>query len=107
MTEREKFEANEKKRELLILCGYRCQVCGTRNTRLEMAHIIPKHKKYLKKYGKDIIHHSKNIRITCPGRCNDSVLMDPATHPVECEKHVAKIRDCLEKERLTNGANWY
>lgn len=97
MTGSQKQEANDKKLEMYIKAGCRCFECG-RHLRLseaQLAHRIPKHKKYLKKYGPDVIHHELNMRISCSG-CNSVALLDPATHPVEVAELVDRIREELK-----------
>lgn len=95
LEERERIEA--QKRRVWFLQRGRCYVCG-KNLRepWDMAHRIPKHDKYLKKYGGEVIHHRFNIRGTCRGACNDAVLLDPATHPVEAGELIAEIMEDLK-----------
>ena len=72
-----------------------CGVCGKLFTDFnppEIAHRIPKHKKWLKKYGKEIIHHRLNLVATCKN-CNSSVLVNPATLPGKAL--IAEIRQAI------------
>ena len=75
----------------------RCHVChrSLYFHQCQWAHIIPATKGYLNKYGVDVIHHPLNGRITCP-KCNQKVLMDPKTHPIEAAELVAKIQEELD-----------
>ena len=97
MNEIQKHDANLKKFHAWINAYMRCQVCGKHLEfyNCELAHRIPKHKKYLKKYGPEIIHHPLNMRITC-SKCNSRVLIDPATNPIEAEHLIKKIKADLE-----------
>jgi len=94
MTPREKLEANERKIELIESRGGRCEVCGKQNQNLQLAHRIPKG--YADIYGSVVINHPLNLVVTCPGNCNDSVLMKPATQPVRVKKLIERIRTALD-----------
>ena len=61
----------------------------------QLAHRIPKTKAYLRRWGKEIIHHRLNLVAVCGLRCNAAVLLDPATHPIESEALVDQIRSEL------------
>lgn len=91
-----KLDAIEQKERMYNKAKGRCHFCSKRLpfTEAQLAHIIPKHKKYLSKYGADIIHHEYNMLITCD-KCNSKALLDPATHPVECAELVEKIKETL------------
>lgn len=93
-----KFEAIEQKERMAVKARWRCVVCGKRLSfnEMELAHRIPKHKKYLRKYGPEIIHHPFNMRITC-SKHNSTVLIDPATHPIEAEELVREIKEYLKR----------
>jgi hypothetical protein len=88
MTEREKFEAEQKKWKIYSLRRGRCEVCGKVMAfeQSQLAHRVPKHKKYIKRYGEWFIHSEQNMALVCSLQCNSAVLMDPATHPVEAEE---------------------
>ena len=62
---------------------------------LQLAHRIPKAKSYLKKYGKEVIHHKLNLATVCSLKCNDAVLLDPKTHPIEAQELIEKINEVL------------
>ncbi len=98
--EKEKEEMIEKKLYLLNKTGWRCEVCGKRLTldNAQLAHRIPQTKAYIKKYGKQIIHHELNLACVCSLRCNSAVLLDPKTHPVEALELIEKIREALLAE---------
>ncbi len=70
MTEREAFEASEQKREIMMGSGYRCVQCGAKG--MFLAHHIAQSSVNIRKYGKQVIHHSKNMSLVCSDpRCND------------------------------------
>jgi len=99
MTERERFEYQENRIRLMIDRGCKCEVCGKplTSSSLQLAHRIPKTKGYLKKYGKEVIHHTLNLATVCSLKCNDAVLLDPKTHPIEAQELIRKIKDALGK----------
>jgi 5-methylcytosine-specific restriction endonuclease McrA len=49
-----------------------CQYCGKPIAygQPQVAHQIPQRKMYLKKYGKEIIHHPNNLKSVCSLKCN-------------------------------------
>lgn len=77
--------------------GYRCGVCGKYITpyNSQLAHIVPQAKGYIKKYGKEVIHHPMNMVAVCSLRCNSAVLCDPKTHPIESQELIDKIKKDL------------
>ena len=96
MTDRERFEASEQKLALIERAGGMCEVCGASLTHPQIAHRIPKFKRYLKKWGKEVIHHPFNLAIVCSLRCNSAVLLDPATRPIEAEQLIQRILENIE-----------
>jgi len=100
MTERERFVYQENRIRLMVERGCKCEVCGKplHLGNLQLAHICPATKGYLKKYGKEVIHHPLNLATVCSLKCNDAVLLDPKTHPIEAKELIEKI-----KEELKNG----
>ena len=60
---------------------------------LQLAHKIPATKGYLKRYGKEVIHHPLNLATVCSLKCNDAVLLDPKTHPIEAEELIRRIKN--------------
>jgi len=77
--------------------GMPCPVCGNPMDAPQMAHRIPKHKKYLRRYGPAVIHNRLNMVAVCSLACNSAVLIDPATHPIEAGELAKTIRDDLIK----------
>lgn len=94
MNERERFEANEMKLRLLNARGWICEVCGQPLSpcNAQLAHRIPKTKRNLKSYGKEVIHNPLNLACVCSLRCNSAVLCDPSTRPVEAMELLERIR---------------
>ena len=95
MNANERIRAEELKREFIAVSQYRCQVCGGIMKLPQLAHRIPKRKCYLKKYGRQVIHHRFNLAVVCSLKCNAAVLLDPATHPIEAAELIKKIREDL------------
>jgi hypothetical protein len=98
MTDRERFEASEQKLALIERAGGMCDVCGASLTHPQLAHRIPKFKRYLKRWGKAVIHHPLNLVVVCSLRCNSAVLLDPATNPIEAEKLIGKILENINNK---------
>ena len=70
-----------------------CESCGKPLTEgFQLAHIIPQTKHNLKEYGKEVIHHDLNLKVVCSLKCNSKVLKNLATHPVEGQELIAKIK---------------
>ena len=78
MTNIEKIEADEMKLQRIINNNYHCEVCNKRfgQSQLQLAHRIPKHKRYLEEWGEKIIHHRLNLVLTCD-KCNSGVMLNP------------------------------
>ena len=77
MTEREMIHVSETKLRLLESRDNRCEVCGKLIGPYEtqLAHRIPQSKRNLKKYGKTIIHDTRNLAVTCGLECNAKVIV--------------------------------
>lgn len=94
MTLKERLDMLELKLRMLTKNGHKCEVCN-RPISLDMAqlaHRIPKTKHNLRTYGKEVIHHEKNLAIVCSLQCNSAVLLNEATHPIEAQELVNDIR---------------
>jgi hypothetical protein len=89
-----KQELNDKK-IIDIAIQRLCAVCKKPLTldNAQYAHRIPKHKKYIKKYGKEVINSRFNLALVCSLKCNCAVLLDPATHPVEAAELIKQIKE--------------
>ena len=90
----------EKRCEVCARADGYCEVCGILRpehgpwgVRGECAHVVAKTKWALRRYGEVAIDHVDNLRWTCPGKCNDAVLITLRT--AERERHVASILDKL------------
>ena len=72
-----------------------CYVCGRFLSVYggELAHIIPKTKANIRKYGLHIIDHKDNLRLTCP-KCNSSVLIG-AGRQAKIDEHIENIKRLL------------
>lgn len=101
MTERERDRALQTRWAVYNRAGGWCEVC---NAPLDfrtyhMAHIVPKSKANLRKYGREIIHHPDNMKATCGLRCNAAVLI--GCSPVAEAEHIAMIREKVEHGNAT------
>lgn len=101
MTQRESFELSELREQLFKECGYVCQnpECGKsiyHNGSPMLAHKIAQTLGNIKKYGKCVIHHPKNLAPVCCLKCNDA--MNIGYNTGEAEKLADEIRDDLLKE---------
>ena len=96
MTGRDKFYANEEKERRVLLSRGICEQCRRHCGKIpELAHRIPKG--YAEVYGKEVIHHRFNTVLVYSRKCNDAVLLNPASHPVEATELIKKIQEDLEK----------
>ncbi len=97
LDEIERIEA--LKRQIAIEQNGKCAFCGEElSYPYELAHRIPKHKWIIKECGADVIHHRINLRATHSGRCNDGVMVSPASNPVDSEAIIAEIKKALEED---------
>ena len=96
MTTEQKEEAVLMKQSIFTQQGGRCAICGKPLiVPFDLAHRIPKSKVNLKQWGEKIIHHRLNLRGTCPGACNDAVMISPAAQPVKAAELVELIKLAL------------
>lgn len=92
MTEREKLRCDEMKLQIASEQGNLCVVCHrVLPANATLAHRIGQGKRNLERYGKKIIHHRLNVAMTCPGDCNDMIMID---------NHQEQKRELLERIRL-------
>ena len=98
MTERERFEAAERKLEQICEQRY-CEVCGEPLRKFgppQWAHRIAQTEANIKKYGKAVIHHGLNLALVCARpRCNDAVNIGFSTEQADCL--AAEIREDIKK----------
>ena len=94
-----KIEADEAKQQRIQDSNYTCDVCNKRfgSSQLQLAHIIPKHKNYIKRFGLEVIHHPDNLVLTCD-KCNSSVMLNPDTIPGQ--EHINNILRKIYENRL-------
>jgi len=92
--DRKSQEIIEMKIYLLAKNGGRCEVCHQplALSDCQLAHRIPQTKYNLKTYGKAVLHHEFNLAAVCSLKCNSKVLKNLATHPVEGQELIAKIK---------------
>lgn len=100
MTERESFQVSEAKERIYNLQGGLCAVCrhpvpfpG------QLAHRIPQTKANLKKFGKRVIHHERNMLMVCSLKCNSAVNI--GGDPMMTEWLVGNITDSLAVDSTT------
>jgi hypothetical protein len=87
-----------KMRSLLVSQNFRCASCNKKfkaGDKIELAHKVKAGKYNYKKYGKGIIDHVINLAATHPGKCNDKQNMSRAAHPIEAEKLIINIKNCI------------
>ena len=100
-----KFEEIERieemKRQIAQEQNGLCATCGDPlGPVFDLAHRIPKHGWMVKKYGPKVIHHRINLRATHSGRCNDAVMVSPASRPVEAQKIIDEIMEDLKYGKM-------
>lgn len=89
----------ELKRRIALDQNGLCAHCGRElQYPYDLAHRISKSKVNLKLYGAEIIHHRINLRATHSGRCNDGVMVSPASNPVTAAEIIAEIRKAIEED---------
>ena len=73
---------DDKRRLVYARAGRLCEVChvarplhGPWGIRGEVAHRVANTKWCRERYGEDMLDHVDNLAWTCPGRCNDAVLI--------------------------------
>jgi hypothetical protein len=95
MNYRKSLAIAEMKLEKCHEQGYKCPVCGeyVDVATGELAHRIPQRRWCLARWGAKVIHHSRNLVLTHPGRCNDAVSI--SNHPLECERLAREIQEEL------------
>ena len=98
MNFREKEKAIAQKRIIWMEQGQRCHICGIPLPwyKAQAAHRIAKADWALKKWGKEVIHHKKNLRVTCAGNCNDAVSLNPES--IEALELIREIQEELKSE---------
>ena len=90
-----------KKRYLLHKQGMKCYSCGqifTSYSEVQLAHRLIRSKPNLKLYGYEIIDHVLNLRATHGGACNDKVIINRATKPLEAMELIEEIKKQIDME---------
>ncbi len=97
MTGKELLKYEETRIDVYNRARGKCEVCNSPIEYLtyQMAHKIPQSKMYLKKYGKEVIHHRLNFVATCGLICNGRASI--SGWPLEIDELVQKIRLELEE----------
>lgn len=96
LTFKEKLKAIELKQEMISEQGNRCYFCGEMFSSKcipQMAHILVKSKSNIKVYGAEVIHHRRNMVITCPD-CNSKAILNRSRTEL-VKNHVEKIKSEL------------
>jgi ferredoxin len=76
---------------------WECVHCGKRVTShsAQLAHLIPQRKHLIRRYGKEIIYHKKNLVTVCGLRCNNAVQVNAP----ELQELIARgVRESREGE---------
>ena len=92
MTERQQLNLEDQKKRIFAIYGGRCACCGKPATQL--AHQIPQTKRFLRKYGREVIHHRMNLLPVCNLRCNAKV--DIGNRPLVVKQLVIDIRKAMK-----------
>ena len=77
------------------MCGTYRPMQGPWGIRGQCAHRVARTKWAVKKYGEDCIDHPDNLAWTCPGKCNDMVLI--TFRPAQADELMASIRRKLDE----------
>lgn len=94
MTPKQKLQAEELRRNIIIEQGNKCFVCGkgfSFNNLPQISHRIPKYKRYIDKYGAEVIHHRLNLRACCDV-CNVKVSINPCSQPIKAAELIELIK---------------
>jgi hypothetical protein len=88
---------SETKLRIFARDNWTCQVCGKMliDGIPQLAHRINQSKMYLKKYGKEIIHHDLNMISVCSLKCNIAVSIYGKDKLID--DLVKKIKKILDK----------
>ncbi len=101
MTEREKFQIAEMKEFVFTRDSWQCQTCGRSIYHYgtpQMAHRIAATESNIRKYGKEVIHHSRNLKPVCSLRCNDAQNIGFDTEAAD--SLARSIRETIQRESV-------
>lgn len=95
----EKMDALEDKIRLCISKGNRCEYCGELlpSNKLQLAHIVPKHKNFIERYSYEAINHKLNFKVTC-SLCNSKAMNEVAKSDHARAEHFKPIIEDLEQQ---------
>ena len=91
----------EKKTKLLVEQNGKCFHCKktfSSRSGVQLAHRLIKSKANIKLFGLEIIDHVLNLRATHGGACNDAVIINRATKPVEANALIEEIKNSIIEE---------
>lgn len=98
MKEREAFNIYENRLAIFQRDGWKCTFCGSHilsdGKTQQVAHLIPKTKPNLKKYGAEVIHHKFNLKTCCSLKCNSA--LNIGNKPILINKLVSRIQNELK-----------
>lgn len=102
-SERRSIKIGDTKEQVFAFCGWRCVFVDEDGNRCpkpatEVAHILPQDVVHLERYGAAVIHHTLNLRGTCP-KHNASVQINARSRPLEADRHAAAIERKIEEDR--------
>jgi len=98
VTEREQADLIETRKAVYARERGICETCGKHLKwgEFELAHRIPQNKTMLRIYGPEVVHHPRNLALTCKNAaCNDGVSI--SNHPIEIAEMVREIREGLNR----------
>ena len=100
MTDRDRLALTETKERLGEEQGWLCYVCEKpiKLDTCHFAHILPQDKVHMRRYGKDVIHHRLNGRLTCGLKCNAKVQINYVGHPVAADEQAERILQAIYEE---------
>jgi hypothetical protein len=97
--ERERFNKAEQWQRIYRRDRGTCQHCGSDAQRYgtpQLAHVIADTKTMRKLYGRQVLEHDLNKRLTCSLACN--ALVQVTNSPIEREALVAEIQEAINEE---------
>ena len=98
LSAKEKLEANEHKQRLIMYAGNRCTECYDYfpSFQLQLAHVISKADRNIKKYGYEVIFHDLNMKVTC-SKCNSGVMINTSKTEL-VKEHLKPIHEDLRSK---------
>lgn len=95
----EKMDAIEYKIRLCATKGNRCEYCGELlpSDKLQLAHIVPRHKNFIEKYSYEAINHRFNFKVTC-SLCNSKAMNEVAKSDYARTEHFKPIIEDLKSQ---------